>query len=137
LTIRQPYFLYLDPAQANRIPHRQVTFSPNWQDSGRFRFTNVVGATAECGFEGAGIRWLGYRYDDAGFAEITIDGKVIGTIDQFGPGRDLPFDWSCKDFPPGRHTIRLRLLDQKPAESKDRYLNVAGFEITPAAPTQR
>ncbi|MFI5381951.1 MAG: hypothetical protein ACHRHE_21860, partial [Tepidisphaerales bacterium] len=130
----QPYYMYLDPAIANRISHRQVTFKGQWNDGGRFRFSNAVGATAECTFEGTGIRWLGFRFDDAGVAEITIDGKVIGSVDQFGPGRDLPFDWSHKGLAPGNHTIRLRLLDKKPAESKDRFINVAGFEIIADVP---
>jgi len=130
----QPYLLYLDPTLANRITHRQITFKQDWKDAGRFRYTNVVGATAECAFEGTGIRWLGFRYDDAGTAEVIIDGKVIAAVNQFGPGRDLPFDWSSKDLAPGRHTICLRVLDDKPPQSKDRYINIAGFEVTPAPP---
>ena len=119
---------------ANRITHRQITFKQDWKDGGRFRYTNVVGATAECAFDGIGIRWLGFRYDDAGTAEVSIDGNVIANVNQFGPGRDLPFDWSSKDLAPGRHTISLRVLDEKPPQSKDRFVNIAGFEITPAPP---
>jgi DUF1680 family protein len=125
----EPYYLYLDPKAANRVTHRAVTFSEGWNDSGAFRFCNIVGATAEYAFEGTGIRWLGYRYDDAGRAEVRIDGKVVAVVDQFGPGRDLPFDWKYEGLPMGRHTIHLTLLSEKSAESKDRFLNVAGFEI--------
>jgi hypothetical protein len=135
-TIREgePYFLYLDPASARRFTHRAVTFSPNWNDSGTFRFSNTVGATAEFTFEGTGVRWLGYRFDDAGFAEVQIDGKMVAMVDQYGPGRGLPFDWRIENLPPGKHTIRLMLLSNKPPASKDRYLNVAGFEVLESAP---
>jgi hypothetical protein len=112
-----------------RIPHTEVKFTGQWRDAGVFRFSNEIGATAECAFEGTGVRWLGHRFDDAGRAEITIDGKSVGVVDQFGPGRDLPFDWTHHRLSPGRHTIRLRLRPDKPEQSKDRYLNVIGFEV--------
>ena len=118
----------LDPKMGARNPHREVKFTGRWGDAGVFRFSNEVGATAECEFEGTGVRWLGRRFDDAGKAEITIDGKVVGVVDQFGPGRDLPFDWTHRGLSAGRHTIRLRLLPDKVEKSKDRYLNVVGFD---------
>jgi hypothetical protein len=125
----EPYYLYLDPAAARRIPVRNITFSGKWQEAGLFRYTNEVGASAECTFEGTAIRWLGYRFDDAGQAEVSIDGKVVGRASQYGPGRNLPFDWSRRNLKPGRHTIRISLLEDKVPRSRDRYINVAGFEV--------
>lgn len=125
----EPYFLYLDPKAANRFPHRLITFSPHWQDAGAFRFSNVVGATAEFTFEGTGVRWLGYRFDDAGHGEVRIDGQVVAIVDQFGPGRNLPFDWKHEGLTLGKHTVKITLLPEKNPASKDRYLNVAGFEV--------
>jgi uncharacterized protein len=123
------YFLYLDPQMGSRIPYQDVKFTGRWNDSGVFRFSKEVGATAESEFDGSGVRWLGRRFNDAGQAEISIDGRVIGVVDQYGPGRDLPFDWLHRGLPAGRHVIRLRLLPDKPEKSLDRYLNVAGFEV--------
>jgi DUF1680 family protein len=123
------YFVYLDSKMGERIPHRDVKFTGQWGDAGVLRFSNEVGATAECEFEGTGVRWLGRRFDDAGQAEITIGGKAVGVVDQFGPGRDLPFDWTHRGLSAGRHIIRLRLLPDKVERSKDRYLNVIGFEV--------
>lgn len=125
------YFVYLDPTVPVRIPHEALQFTGEWHNAGAFRFSNQVEATVEGVFEGTGVRWLGRRFNDAGRAEITIDGRVVGVVDQYGPGRDLPFDWSQKGLSPGRHTIRLRLLPDKPEQSLDRYLNVIGFEAVP------
>ena len=125
----EPYVLYLDPSAARRIHYRQVRFTGDWADSGAFRFCNQPGATAEVTFEGTGIRWLGQRFDDAGVAEVTLDGKPLGRVSQLGPGRGLPFDWRTTGLAPGKHTLRLTLLPEKPDGSKDRFLNVAGFEI--------
>jgi hypothetical protein len=123
------YCLYLDPHMGSVISYRDVAFTGKWNDAGAFRFSNEIGAAAQCEFEGTGVRWLGRRFNDAGQAEVTIDGKVVGLVDQYGPGRDLPFEWSQRGLAPGRHTIRLRLLPDHPEKSTDRYLNVMGFEI--------
>lgn len=125
----EPYFIYLDPKIGTRISHRSVKFQGKWNDGGAFRYSNEIGATAECEFEGTGVRWLGRRFDDAGTAEITIDGQVVATVDQYGPGRDLPFDWSRAGLAPGHHVIGVRVLPDARKESKDRYLNVIGFEV--------
>ncbi len=125
----EPYFLYLDPTTGRRLLHGSLTYQRPWKSNGQFHFTNVVGATVEATFEGTGIRWLGYKYDDAGQAEVTIDDKVIATVDQYGPGRDLPFDWSQTGLSPGKHAIRLKLLESKDPKSKDHFINVAGFDL--------
>jgi hypothetical protein len=125
----QRYFVYLDPEMGRRIPHSDLTFTGRWNNAGVFRFSNEVGATAEGEFEGTGVRWLGRRFDDAGTAEVSIDGRVVGIVNQYGPGRDLPFDWSHHGLAPGPHKIRIRVLAEKPAPSSDRFLNVAGLEV--------
>ena len=125
----EPYLLYLDPTASNRLGYRTLQFSEDWNDSGSFRFINRVGATVEASFEGTGVRWLGFKYDDAGRAEVRIDGEVVAIVDQYGPGRDLPFDWRKTGLAPGNHTIKITLLPEKTAESKDHYLNVAGLEV--------
>jgi len=124
----EPYYLYFDPAAANRIPHRELSYQGSWNGGSEFHSTNAVGATVECKFQGTGIRWLGFRFDDAGKAEVSIDGKVVATVDQYGPGRNLPFQWSQENLNRGTHSIRLRLLDEKSPQSKGRFINVAGFE---------
>ena len=125
------YFVYLGPGILGRIPHSELQFTGVWQNGGAFRFSNEPEATVECVFEGSGIRWLGRRFNDAGRAEVTIDGRRVGVVDQYGPGRDLPFDLSQTGLAPGRHVIRLRLLTDKPEQSLDRFLNVIGFEVIP------
>ncbi len=124
----QRYFVYVDPSMGSRIPHGDLTFTGRWNNAGVFRFSNEVGAVAEGQFEGTGVRWLGRRFDDAGTAEVSIDGRVAGIVNQYGPERDLPFDWSHRGLAPGRHKIRIRILAEKPERSSDRFINVAGIE---------
>jgi uncharacterized protein len=116
----QRYFVYLDPEMRRRIPHPDLRFTGPWNNAGAFRFSNQVGATVEGQFEGTGVRWLGYRFNDAGTAQVSIDGRVAGIVDQYGPGRNLPFDWTHRGLPPGPHTIRIRILAQKADASSTR-----------------
>jgi uncharacterized protein len=123
------YFMYLDPSLGTRLMAGDIRFTGAWHDAGTLHYCNEVGAAAECEFEGKGVRWLGWRFDDGGRAEVTIDDQVVGVVDQYGPGRDLPFDWAYRGLSSGRHLLRLRLLPDKDERSKDRYLNVRGFEV--------
>lgn len=124
-----PYFVSFDPGAPTRIGRGNITFQPKWNDGGRFAFTDVGGATASVAFEGTGIRWLGYRFDDGGRAEVKIDGQLASIVDQYGPGRDLPFDWHMDGLAPGHHTLKMTLLPDKSAASRGCYLNIAGFEV--------
>jgi WD40 repeat protein len=123
------YFVDLGPGVRSRIPHSDLKFTGRWGEAGTFRFSNEVGATAEGQFEGTGVRWLGWRFDDGGTAEVAIDDKVVAIVNQHGPGRYLPFEWSYRGLAPGRHTIRIRVLAEKLEASSDRYANVARLDV--------
>ena len=59
----------------------------------------------------------------------SIDGKAVATSDRYGPVRDTPFRYEVRELPPGRHTIRLTLLEEKNPVSRDRYANVTRFDV--------
>ncbi|MFY8051199.1 MAG: hypothetical protein ACOVP2_01165, partial [Armatimonadaceae bacterium] len=127
----EPYRLLLDPTARQQVHHSQLTYTGLWQNPGPWHFSNEVGASVTYTFTGTGIKWLGYRFDDGGFADILIDGKpaVKPRIDQFGPGRQLPFEYQITGLARTRHTISIRLASGTPPGSKDHFLNIAGFEI--------
>ncbi|HTQ11559.1 MAG TPA: beta-L-arabinofuranosidase domain-containing protein [Fimbriimonadaceae bacterium] len=124
----EEYYMYLEPGAAGRFPYTRMKKSGEWRDSGRFWFSNQVGAWCEGEVEGTGFRLIGWAYDDGGHAEVKVDGKAVGTIDQYGAGRDLPFDWKIEGLGPGRHTVRITVLADKDQASKDHYINVGGFQ---------
>lgn len=128
----EEYFTYLDPAAADRIPWRKMRFEGAWNDGSTFRWANQIGSWAETTFEGDSIRWLGWKFDDAGKAEVRIDGTLVATVDQYGPGRGLPFDWHRAGLGPGKHTIRITVIEAKNPDSKNRFINIAGVETAPA-----
>jgi hypothetical protein len=132
------YYLYLDPDVNQRtLPGGNVVLgkgpdiicSEGWQNAGLYYVSSKVGASAVYTFDGAGVRWLGCRYNDAGRAEVRLDDQVVGVVDQFGPGRDLPFDWERRGLAPGKHSIRITVLGEKTPESNGTNVNLAGFEV--------
>jgi DUF1680 family protein len=125
----EPYFLYLDP---NRYSHRFARFAGDgWRESDAFRYNDRVGASVTFAFEGTGVRWIGFRFDDAGTAAVRMDGQPIGKVDQYAQERNVPFEWIKAGVPAGRHSLSLTIVDEKPASSKGRFINVAGFEVIP------
>jgi DUF1680 family protein len=123
----EPYSLYLDP---NRESHRAAQFvGDGWRESESFRFNDRPGASASFRFHGVGIRWIGFRFDDAGIAELRIDNQPAGMVDQYAPGRGEPFAWRKDGLPDADHSLTITILERKPAASKGRFINVAGFEV--------
>lgn len=52
-------------------------------------------------------------------------------VDQYAPRRGEPFEWRSERLPPGEHCLTITVGEAKPPASKGRFLNVAGFEVTP------
>lgn len=116
---RGPLLLVYEPGD----PRSNIHFSAGWKGS----VTKDIGAFVEATFEGTVVIWKGSKFDDAGQARVTIDGKEIAVVDQYGPKRGEPFTWEYRDLQPGKHTIKLTVLDQKNPKSKDHWINVTSI----------
>lgn len=128
LPMQEPYYVYLYTNAMERIKRRAMKFEGPWTDFGGAMICNATGATVEVSFEGRQVRWRGARYDDAGQAEILIDGKPAGKVDLYDPVRGVPFEWVSGELPAGRHVLRLRILETADPKSKGHWLNISGFE---------
>jgi DUF1680 family protein len=125
------YYVYLDPKRANQHTYVLGRFKGEWGESAELRFSKRPGDSVTFDFMGTGVRWYGYYFDDAGTADVTIDGKLVGQVGQYGPRRDVPFQWEKRGLAPGRHRLLITIRKEKPAKSKDRFINVSGFEVIP------
>lgn len=90
---------------------------------------NQPGAYVEVTFEGTGIRWKGFKYDDAGRADIELDGVRIDVADQWDVVRDSPFVWEKTGLDYGRHTLRITVSESKNEQSGGNWINYDYFEI--------
>jgi hypothetical protein len=111
-----------------------IRFSPGWKHFGDMSATDAAGAFLELAFEGSALIWKGQRFDDAGKARVTIDGKEVAIVDQYAPGRNLPFGWESRELAPGKHRVRLAVLDEKNPGSKGRWINLLGLGPPPSRP---
>jgi len=129
------YYMYFSPDHPwTRLADNQLTFSPGW---GRnpiedLHVTAAPGAYVEATFTGCRVRWVGRKFDDAGRCEVSIDGKITATVDQYDPQRDVPFRYESDILPEGTHTIRLTVLPVKNPSSKGHTINLAGFDVARA-----
>ena len=125
---RGPLLLAHEPPAAQGL-----NFTPHWKHFGELSAANENRAAVEWTFEGEGLKWFGKRYDDGGRAAVSIDGKRVSVVDQYGPGRDLPFEWEHKGLAAGRHTVRIEVLGEKAEASKGTWNNITGFGPAGAA----
>lgn len=134
------YFMYFNPRHpwTRRLPS-ELKFSSGWNMNltDDLQTTTNVGAFVEHTFTGRQIRWIGRMFDDAGRAEVRLDGQVIATVDQYAPVRDTPFRYEINNLPEGPHTLRLTLLADPHPASKNRRLNVAGFDVVSPLTAER
>lgn len=123
------YYMHIAPDLGSRIHHGDLTYTGKWIDNGPHHVTVDTGSIVEYAFEGRGFRWIGNRYDDAGRAEVSIDGQVVTVLDQYGPRRGVPFIWTWDQLKPGAHRVRIKLLPESNPSSKSRYLNISGIDV--------
>lgn len=134
----EPYHLYLHPDLEKWVAKWKCILSNNdWYPAHWYWFSARVDATAQREFEGTGIRWTGYRFEDGGKAEVSIDGKPVAVVDQYGPaqlpatppiGQSLRFKWEVKNLPPGKHTLMIKVLFENNDASKGRRVTISTLE---------
>lgn len=110
-------------------------YDRSWSISGPLHVTQRKDAAVEFRFTGDRVQWIGRRYDDAGQAVVRVDGREVGMVDQYGPGRDLPFVWEGSGFGSGEHTLQIVARGRKADASKGVWINVE--RLSPAAPMPR
>lgn len=123
----QPYYIYLSPRIGANISTAQIHFTGRWKPHPRFHSANQPGSTIQADFEGTSVRWIGYRFPDAGRAEVAIDGKKIAVVDQYGPRKEEPFVWAHSGLPEGHHSITVRIVPEKNPQSSNHFINIAAF----------
>ena len=99
-------------------------FSKAWEWHVDNHLSKEIGSTVDCEFVGDSIKWVGAKFDDAGKALVEIDSEKIAIVDQYDPTRGQPFAWEHKGLGPGKHTIRLTIIEDKNPKSRDHWINI-------------
>jgi DUF1680 family protein len=136
----EQYFMYLFPDFDQWARPMRITAKPNAINTPWFSFTNSVNSLIEFPFSGRSIRWTGFRFEDGGKAEVSVDGVVIAVVDQYGPahmpatpplGKSVPFAWEYKNLAPGNHTLKIRTLEERNPDSKGHRITIARIDEHP------
>jgi len=114
------------------FPPSFPSFNGNWGGDSSLRFSKDAGDTLRYTFEGDGIRWVGKKFDDAGKAIVTIDGKEVALVDQYGPYREESFSWEYRGLGDGTHEITIEVSAQKNENSKGTFINMVELIPTDA-----
>jgi hypothetical protein len=134
------YRMYFERAGSKFVMPDQLTFQGNWQTEGNCRSTNEIGSSFEGTFEGSTLVWEGLRKNDAGIAQVSIDGNIVAEADQYGytdvhvgrlDQREVPFRWSISNLGSGKHSLTVKVLSNKNQASKGNKINLSRLIVYP------
>ncbi|MBW2037870.1 MAG: hypothetical protein JRI41_10410 [Deltaproteobacteria bacterium] len=127
------YRMYFELARGVSIPPGELIYHGNWSSDGLVRYADEPGSYFEGKFKGTAVVWEGLRQEDAGIAEVSVDGKKVAEVDQYGytgvyvprlDQREVPFRWSLSNLKAGEHTIKVKITPNKNPASNGTKINV-------------
>lgn len=128
------YRIYFQRAGETSITPKDLVFDGNWVSEGITKYAQKPDSYFEGKFKGDTVVWEGLRGEDAGIAKVSIDGKEVADVDQYGytdvhvgrlDQREVPFRWSISNLSGGEHTIRVTVSGDKNSASTGTQINVS------------
>jgi hypothetical protein len=118
-----------------------VTYSGTWYSNAFYLHRGGTaaqavdaGARATFRFSGTGVRWIGYRDEWAGVANVYLDGQLRDTVDTYGsPFRPQTVLFSALDLAPGNHALMVEATGTRGGGSGGAWVWVDGFETVTRA----
>lgn len=107
------------------VPCRSSVYSGGTYTYGRWSGTRI-----ECRFTGTKIAWYGPKQPSYGKADVYIDGVKASTVDCYASAVNATLAtklFESAELSPGRHTISVRLVNQKNAASSGYVVVVDRF----------
>ena len=95
---------------------------------GSYAVERRAGATASFAFAGRSVTWYTATGPAQGRAAVSIDGRSMGTFDQFGGAAAFKVPVPFRGLERGPHTITVRVLGPASAGASDTQVVVDAFE---------
>lgn len=95
-------------------------------------YSNVTNDIVTFQFTGFKVEWISEKFTSHGIIEVSIDGVVQQTVDQYAPGATPTFQqilYTSSTLSQGVHTIQLRVTGTKNAASTNTYLVHDAFKV--------
>jgi hypothetical protein len=101
-----------------------------FHSGGSAMLTTEPGARMTFTFAGTGVRWIGYRDEWSGMANVYIDGVLMAVADTFSPGPQAQqpiFTTTGLTF--GTHTLTVEPAGERNTQSGAYWIWVDAFEV--------
>lgn len=108
-----------------------ITCANTTYTGGTYRYSRWPSAKYTLTFTGTRIAWIGPRTRNYGKAAIYIDGSHVATLSQFGLMGWRYRVWESPVLPRGQHTLEIRALGTKQADSTSANIVIDCFDVTP------
>jgi hypothetical protein len=132
------------PAGSRRWPARRyeetdaaILYSGDWysdrhpgHSGGAVTFTDAPGARASFVFTGTAVRWVGYRDEWSGIADVYVDGILREEIDTYSsPGQEQAEILMIRGLAPAAHTLVVEATGRSRPESGGAWIWVDAFDV--------
>jgi exosome complex RNA-binding protein Rrp4 len=82
-------------------------------------------------FKGTGIQLIGEKNINQGFADVSIDGVHLTTIDTYSPTlKENQVLFSKIGMTEGQHKVTISCKGQKHPLSSGYFIEISGFKVT-------
>lgn len=113
----------------------RAAFSSGWIEGGNpsvrlggYRRSSAAGTWAQYRFKGTRFDWIGPKSPSYGIARVIIDGRVVGTVDQYAAKLATKQRlFSMKGLAFGEHVVRIVVTGGKNASSTGYTVGVDDF----------
>ncbi|OFV94292.1 MAG: hypothetical protein A3F68_08825 [Acidobacteria bacterium RIFCSPLOWO2_12_FULL_54_10] len=107
--------------------------SRSFFDGGSAKEAMDAGARVTFTFTGTGIRWIGYRDEWSGKANIYLDGQFKAVVDTFAsPAQAQAVIWSATGLTASTHTLAIEATGTHSASSGGAWIWIDAFDVDTA-----
>jgi hypothetical protein len=96
---------------------------------GSYRRSDTADATLSFGFTGTQFAWITAQCPRCGQAQVIVDGTVIKTVDLYSASENWQHAEVFDGFSLGEHTVIIRVLGTKNANSRDAWIIFDAFGV--------
>ncbi|BEP14756.1 hypothetical protein acdb102_30670 [Acidothermaceae bacterium B102] len=114
----------------------ELTYTGSWlhgegyvTDVGGDAYSCVPGDLVTMRFSGTRLRLFGYRDQQQGMAEVSVDGATPDLVDFYSAVRAHTMVWDSGDLAPGEHQLSVSVSTRKNLDSRYFWVSIANVEI--------
>jgi len=115
------------------------TWDPNsgaFNSGGSATLAMDEGSQAKFTFTGTGVKWIGYRDQWSGIAQVYLDGVLKATIDTYSANAQAQAaEYSASGLSNAAHSLTIEVTGQHDSKSSGAWVWVDAFDVTTVSST--